>query len=150
MLEVATPRARSSLVVGDANALPFASGSFDAAVAVTLLEFVADPPAAVAEMCRVVRSGGRVVIGALNPRSPWGVAHRRTLRETPWSSARFLGKHQLRALADSCGAATRHGVLFVPGPIPNLARLGPVIESAGRLVPHVGAFQVLAIDRPSN
>jgi len=46
----------------DATALPFADDAFDAAVATQVYEYVEDIPAALAELRRVVRPGGRVVI----------------------------------------------------------------------------------------
>ncbi len=49
-------------VAGDALALPFADGTFDAAVAVQVYEYVADLPAALAEARRVLKAGGRLVI----------------------------------------------------------------------------------------
>jgi len=45
---------------GDATALPFADDSFDAAVMALVIFFVPDPAKGVAEMARVVRSGGSV------------------------------------------------------------------------------------------
>ena len=45
---------------GDATALPFASGRFDAAVMALVIFFVPDPAKGVAEMVRVVRPGGIV------------------------------------------------------------------------------------------
>jgi ubiquinone/menaquinone biosynthesis C-methylase UbiE len=45
---------------GDAMALPFATGSFDAAVMALVLVFVPDPRKGVDEMVRVVRPGGTV------------------------------------------------------------------------------------------
>ena len=45
---------------GDATALPFASGRFDAAVMALVISFVPDPAKGVAEMVRVVRPGGVV------------------------------------------------------------------------------------------
>jgi ubiquinone/menaquinone biosynthesis C-methylase UbiE len=45
---------------GDAMALPFADGSFDAAVMALVLVFVPDPAKGVSEMVRVVRPGGAV------------------------------------------------------------------------------------------
>jgi ubiquinone/menaquinone biosynthesis C-methylase UbiE len=45
---------------GDAMALPFADGSFDAAVMALVLVFVSDPAKGVSEMVRVVRPGGAV------------------------------------------------------------------------------------------
>lgn len=46
--------------VGDALALPFADGSFDAALMALAIVFVPDPVKVVAEMVRVVRPGGWV------------------------------------------------------------------------------------------
>jgi SAM-dependent methyltransferase len=45
---------------GDAMALPFADGRFDAAVMALVIFFVPDPAKGVAEMTRVVRAGGLV------------------------------------------------------------------------------------------
>ena len=47
---------------GSALALPFADGEFDVALAATVLVHVPGAAAAVPEMARVVRSGGRVGI----------------------------------------------------------------------------------------
>lgn len=46
---------------GDAMALPFADGSFDAAVMALVLVFVPDPARGVSEMVRVVVPGGTVM-----------------------------------------------------------------------------------------
>lgn len=43
---------------GDAMALPFADGTFDAAVMALVVFFIPEPPRGVAEMARVVRPGG--------------------------------------------------------------------------------------------
>ena len=51
-----------ALVAGDAVRLPFADESFDAATISFGLRNVADPAAALAEMRRVTRPGGRLVI----------------------------------------------------------------------------------------
>jgi SAM-dependent methyltransferase len=50
------------LVVADAHRLPFADGEFDACRADRTLQHVADPETALAEMARVTRPGGRVVV----------------------------------------------------------------------------------------
>ena len=47
--------------VGDAHALPFEEGRFDAAVAHTLLSHVSDPAAVLAEARRVLKPGGTLV-----------------------------------------------------------------------------------------
>ena len=50
----------ASFRIGDAQALPFEAGAFDAAVMPLVIFFVPEPPQGVAEMARVVRPGGEV------------------------------------------------------------------------------------------
>ena len=47
---------------GSMTDLPFSDGAFDAAYATESLEHAVDIERAVAELCRIVRSGGRIVI----------------------------------------------------------------------------------------
>jgi arsenite methyltransferase len=47
---------------GDATRLPVENGGFDRALSVQVLEYVADVPAALAEMHRALRPGGRLVV----------------------------------------------------------------------------------------
>lgn len=147
MLAVARQRVATPLVVADAGALPLRDASVDLALAVTLLEFVADPDAAVTELARVVRPGGRIIIAALNTRSAWGLAHRREFSRPPWNSPGFLSRGDLRRLGARHGRARLIGALFAPGALPALRVLGAICELAGRAVPFLGAFQVLIIDR---
>ena len=64
------------LVEGQAERLPFNDAAFDFVVAVTVLCFVRDAERAIAEMARVLKPGGRLVIGELGRWSLWA-AHRR-------------------------------------------------------------------------
>jgi len=68
--------AASRVVNADMAALPFADGVFDKTVSVTAVEFIADERQAVAELFRVTKRGGVVVVATLNSLSPW--ADRRT------------------------------------------------------------------------
>jgi ubiquinone/menaquinone biosynthesis C-methylase UbiE len=145
MLELAGRRVHGRLLVGDAHRLPFPAASFDLAVATTVLEFAAEPALVVAEMARVTRPGGRLVVGALNPSSPWGLAHRRRLRGQPWTRARFISRDELRHLAAPYGRATLRAALFAPGAVPGLGLVGPLLEITGRAFPGWGAFQVLKL-----
>jgi demethylmenaquinone methyltransferase/2-methoxy-6-polyprenyl-1,4-benzoquinol methylase len=56
------PAARVALVAGDALALPFRDESFDAVTISFGLRNLADPGAGLAEMLRVTRPGGRLVV----------------------------------------------------------------------------------------
>jgi SAM-dependent methyltransferase len=88
--------------VGDAQALPFADGSFDAAVMALVITFLSDPGKAVAEMARVVRPGGWVatymwdVPGGGNPVHPIyaGMESLGTWRRPPGAAVSRLGTMQ--------------------------------------------------------
>ena len=69
MLAVAAARAddgdaggRSTFVAGDAVRLPLPNGRFDATVSTQVLEYVRDVQAALRELHRVLRPGGRLVV----------------------------------------------------------------------------------------
>jgi demethylmenaquinone methyltransferase/2-methoxy-6-polyprenyl-1,4-benzoquinol methylase len=63
MLEVGVRRRPDiAFLAGDAVALPFADGAFDAVTISFGLRNVVDPRAAMAELLRVTRPGGRVVV----------------------------------------------------------------------------------------
>jgi 2-polyprenyl-6-hydroxyphenyl methylase/3-demethylubiquinone-9 3-methyltransferase len=64
-LEQASARAVRA-AVGDATALPMADGCADVVVAGELLEHVHDLPGTVAQLCRVLRPGGLLVLDTLN------------------------------------------------------------------------------------
>lgn len=59
----AAGRARVGLCLGDAQHLPFADGVFDSCRAERVLQHLPDPAAALAEMARVTRSAGRILVG---------------------------------------------------------------------------------------
>ena len=71
MLEVARARlagfANVQIVPGRIEELPLEPGSLDLALVVHLLHHVADPSAALAEVARVLRPGGRVVVADVLP-----------------------------------------------------------------------------------
>jgi len=72
-------------VTADMTALPFADRSFDKSVSVAALEFVADEKWAVAELFRVTRPGGMVVVATLNSLSPWAARRSANARRDPES-----------------------------------------------------------------
>jgi len=63
MLALAKERdANLDLRTGSAGSIPYPDAGFDVAVSTQVLEYVADVPAALAELRRVVRPGGRILI----------------------------------------------------------------------------------------
>lgn len=112
MLAVARERcadlAQATFAAGDATDLPVEDGAFDAAVAVQVYEYVPDLQAALAELARALKPGGRAVVFD----SDW-----RTLRYH--AADRDRSDRVLKAFDAHC-------------PHPFLARtLGPRLERAG-------------------
>ncbi len=96
-----------------AEALPFPAGSFDLAISVTALEFVTGPERAVAEMVRVLRPGGRLVVGVLNAWSLWAWFYRRQ-KGSVFEHAHFFSPPELLRLLRSHGRVTWSSCVFVP------------------------------------
>jgi ubiquinone/menaquinone biosynthesis C-methylase UbiE len=127
------PAGMVHLVRGDAAALPLVPATFDLVLSVTALEFVADPPRALAEMWRAVRPGGRLVVGVLNALSPWAWARRRESRkqETPFSHAHFLTAWEFWRFLRALGPVTWSSSVFV-GPHGSGQRWAWLLERVGR------------------
>src|SRR4051812_20873887 len=77
-------RDRAAFRIGDAQALPVDAAALDAAVAGLVLNFVAEPPRALAEMRRIVRPGGTVAAYV------WDYAGRMELIRRFWDAAGAL------------------------------------------------------------
>jgi SAM-dependent methyltransferase len=89
--------------VGDATRLPFEAASFDVVVTRYSFHHMPDPAAALSEMKRVCRPGGRVVVADATPSPQTQAAYDRmeTLRDPSHASALTLD--QLRALGRDAG-----------------------------------------------
>ena len=92
MLKFAPPGIR--VCAGSMTELPFPDGAFDASYATESLEHAVEIPAAVSEMCRVLKPGGRLVIIDKNAEQ-WG-----RLQTPEWERwfhrqelERLLGRH---------------------------------------------------------
>jgi demethylmenaquinone methyltransferase/2-methoxy-6-polyprenyl-1,4-benzoquinol methylase len=109
-------------VLGDALELPFDDGRFGAATISFGLGALADPVAAIRELCRVVRPGGRVV--CLEPTMPrprwWGrLQHRTANRLAPLAVSVAARGDAYRRL----GALTRN--------VPDAESLADLLRGAG-------------------
>jgi ubiquinone/menaquinone biosynthesis C-methylase UbiE len=75
---------RFEVTLGDALALPFDDGCFEAAVCVRMLHHFEDPAPVLAELARVVRPGGALVLEFANKRNLKAIA-RYLLGRRSWS-----------------------------------------------------------------
>jgi ubiquinone/menaquinone biosynthesis C-methylase UbiE len=90
--------------LADASSMPFANGSFDAAYLVTVLGEIPDQGAALRELRRVVKPGGRIVVGEL-----FGDPH-------------MVTRKALQARATASGLRVEHQL---GGPLWHFTRLRP-------------------------
>ncbi len=131
---LAFARARGGLsarwVAGDAQALPFADGSFDAVVSVAALCFVPDEGKAVHEIVRVTR--GRFAIGWLNRASRLYRQKGRDGGHGAYHGARWHDAQEIRALF--AGAPVRDLRIRSAVFLPSGGRMARCVE---RLLPAV-------------
>lgn len=110
--------ASATLVEGDIHALPFADSSFDVVTAVAVLCLVPDAQSAVRAMARVLKPGGRLVLGELGRCSVWAAVRRVRgwLGSPTWNAARFWSASELRRLTEGSGlsVAEVRGAVFYP------------------------------------
>jgi ubiquinone/menaquinone biosynthesis C-methylase UbiE len=88
------------IVLANMLNLPFPEDSFDKAVSLAALEFIEEAKQAVAELFRVTKKGGTIVVATLNSLSSW--ASRRIAeakeRHTIFEKAIFRSPDELRSL----------------------------------------------------
>ncbi len=85
---------------GDAGALPWEDARFSAVTCTDAFPFFPDPERAMAEMCRVLRPGGRAVID-VNPRIPEGTESH--LMRGPGGQFRVWNDADVRRMTEAAG-----------------------------------------------
>lgn len=129
------------LLVADATRLPFDDGEFDAVFSSEVIEHIPDWQAAVAEMARVLRAGGRLVLTTPNRRSWYGL-DRYVLFEgllgRPWKHPfdRWKTFDEVSRAVRAAGLRLRRvlGACYLPGFILSYALPTPMKRALVRVV----------------
>ena len=113
--------ARIQAAVADCRRLPYADESFDAVYSMGTIEHFDDSDTAVREMWRVLKPGGRAIVGVPNRMDPF----LRPLLVAALSAVGWYGygyeksysRRALRSMVESCGfvVVAETGILFIPG-----------------------------------
>ena len=140
-------------ICGSAETLPLRSERFNLALAVTSLCFVDRPDRAVEEMHRVLKSGGRLVLGELNRFSLWAFLRRLKglCTDTIYNQAHFWGKGELERLLQQNGfhpTAVRILLHFPPIHLKTILRHYRFFETViKRILPGGGAFIAIKAEK---
>jgi exosortase/archaeosortase family protein len=108
-------------VVADVRAIPFRDGAFDAAYSMGTVEHFAETAEALAEIHRVVRPGGRAIIGVPNRHDPFLrpllVAILYRLGLYGYGLEKSYSRAELRRMCERAGfeQVGESGLLFIPG-----------------------------------
>lgn len=142
MLEIAAERGIRTCT-GRAESLPFPAGSFDGVLIAMTLCFLSDAEQALKECLRVLRSGGRLLIGTVPADSPWGREYidKASKGHPIYAMAYFRTASEIVELAKRAGFALvdAAGTLFwKPGENP---RPQPLVEPG--IVPEAGFLGLL-------
>jgi ubiquinone/menaquinone biosynthesis C-methylase UbiE len=143
--EAVRHKAAIHYVLASAEHLPFQDQSFDIVSIITVLAFVPEPDVAIGEIARVLKPGGRLVIGDLGKWSLWAASRR--IRgwlglATIWNAARFRTAGELRSLVRAAQLRVEHvsGAIYYPR-CRLIARLmAPLDPLLGELITFGAAF----------
>lgn len=140
------------LIEGEAEHLPFPDASFDVVLSVATLCFSGDPDRPVRGMARVLRPGGRLVLGELGRWNAWSAVRRVKgwLGSSVWRAASFRTRRELSVIVHQAGleGVAVTGAIFYP-PVEFAARaLAPVDAWIGRRTAMGAAFLVLTATMP--
>jgi len=122
-----------------AEALPFADSVFDYALVVTTICFVDDAPAMLREISRVLRAGGKIVIGLIDQESALGKDYAAHQAENVfYREATFYAAAEVAALLEDTGFSNLVWVQTLSAPLSEIRDIEPIRAGTGQ-----GAFLVV-------
>jgi len=130
-------------VEGVAEALPFAAGVFDHALVVTTICFVDSAARMLAEAWRVLRPGGRLVIGFIDRESPLGQEYLAHQAESVfYREAVFFSAEEVADLLEASGFAVAEWGQTLTRPLPEIREIEPLRPGRGEC-----SFVAVAADK---
>ncbi|MEX2230086.1 MAG: class I SAM-dependent methyltransferase [Dehalococcoidia bacterium] len=116
-------RRMPSVVLGVAEALPFRDANVGAVLSVAVFEFLAAPAEAMREIARVLRPGGRFVLGFFARTGAWAAAYERqgSDPQSVFHGARFFSVDEVETLGAAPGlqrTGARSALFEAPGVSP--------------------------------
>jgi SAM-dependent methyltransferase len=138
--------ADASFAAGVGEALPFANDSFDAVLSYDVLEHVQDPRKTLAEVCRVLKAGGRFLAVFPPYFHPKGSHLEGYASRLPYANLLFSSKTLLSAIDE---LLEERGDEYRPQPLRSGDKLyglnGMTIREFRRLT-HVSKFEVVSLE----
>ncbi|MDO8445733.1 MAG: methyltransferase domain-containing protein [Deltaproteobacteria bacterium] len=141
---------KASFKAADAMNLPFPDSSFDAVLSNGLLCFLKEPEKALMEMRRVLKPGGRLVVGVLNRWSLWALFRRvkGLIKDTIYNQAHFISPPELEGLIRGAGFHVKEArtcLFFFPVNNRVYLKIAEPFERLDRvLIPRTGAFLAIS------
>jgi len=130
-------------VQGVAEALPFRDAAFDYAVVVTTICFVDSAPDMMREAHRVLRPGGRLIVGFIDAASELGKRYEAARADNPfYREATFYSACEVARLVHECGFRTRLWMQTLTRDPESMSVLEPAVAGHGR-----GGFVVVVASR---
>ncbi|MBO8171541.1 MAG: methyltransferase domain-containing protein [Bacillaceae bacterium] len=105
------------LLSGDIHNLPFPDDIFDLVIGNIVLEFVDDPKQVVSEALRVIKKGGRLVIGLIHPDGYWGRTYAskgRQDKDSVFAGAKFYDEATIRSWEPAYFDTIDYGLYITP------------------------------------